>query len=664
MAESTRIDLLDRAGLAMPGADAHPDYVARKIGLRLLTTARLLGVVVAVVAGALSNERWDGYWAVAAVLLGAQAAMTAVAFSRRWERSPQTVLPMLGLFALGGLVAASGGAQSPAATVIVVFPAIGAFILGRTRLLFSGSFLLISLAAASLPDILQDEPLSGRSFTANALALTLATVVGVAIAAGRTTLRDRVANLYLLRRLLLVDLLSAAATERRRISGDLGAGPLQLLLAAKQDLQELHDGEGDPDALRRCTSALREAADRLRSTIVELRAPRATPPAEEEDPAATDARTAARMLAILRVAAAPPLAVAALLGVPGETSRTTIVVLLLVMGAVQVTAFAWAFSDRWERLPARRLAVGDMIGVGLLVWFSGCAESPVLAPATILPLTFLLLGPPAVQLRLVAVLAAAVSACVATDIVQGEPWSGTALAIFLLTLTWTSTVAFLASVGRARLELRTANLETVRRRLLRDSVAAQDGERAAVARALHDDALQLVLVAIQELDTPRLAPDAVAAALDHTTQAAVSLREGADELHPSALEHGGLGPALRDLTDRARRMGGPPATVTVADDVETRHHELVIGLTRELVTNVAKHARATAVQVAVRPVDGGVELVVLDDGVGMPAGRPEQALGEGHVGLASCREQVEAAGGTLELHALPGEGTTVHVRLP
>lgn len=655
------MDVLDRAALAVPGPEEHPDYVARMIGLRLLSVARLAGVLVAIIAGAVGSPSGVEFWIVAGLLLAAQLVVIAIAFSPRWERLPQMPFGPLGPLAFTVLVATSGGAHSPAAMTMVVFPAIGAFMLSRGRILATSGLLLLGLSAASLPDVFEGEHLALELYVTNVLALALAATVGVAITTGRGVLRDRIANLYLLRRLLLVDVLSAADTERRRISADLGAGPLQLLLAATQDLREITSGEADPGARSRCATTLREAAGLLRGTIVELREPRTAPPSTPaEDAAATDARTAARLLAVVRVAAAPPIVIAALLHVDDGGNPPALFAVLGLMAAVQAVALGWTFSKDWARVPVLRLAYADMVGLGVLVALSGNAASPVLAPAAILPLTFLLIGPFAVQVRVVAVLVTALLAATLPGIADGDP--GTRLVVCLLTLTWTTGTAFLASVGRTRLEQRTAALETARRKLLQDSVAAQDAERAAVARALHDDALQLVLAAVQELDTDE--PEAVSLALSHTLQATHSLREGADVLHPSALEHGGLAPALRDTAARAGRRGGPHPVVRVDEDVEPRHHELVIGLARELLTNVAKHAAARTVTVDVRADGAAVVLVVTDDGRGMEAQRPERALAQGHVGLASCRERVEAAGGTMHLESAPGHGATVRIRLP
>jgi len=662
MSTTGRLDALDRAGLTMPASDLDPEFAGRLIGLRLLVTARMLGILVAVAAGALAQDRWAGFWVLAGGMVAGQAVVTAVAFSSRWERATGDVLPLLGLLALGGLVAASGGAQSPVTMVVVAFPAVGAFVLGRRRVLLSGALLLAAVTAAALPDVLQDEPLSGRGFVTTVAALVLAVAIGVAIATGRSVLRERAADLYRVHRQLLVDRLSAVATERRRISADLGAGALQLLLAARQDLEELRRGPPDPQELVRCRRTLLDAGDRLRATIVELRRPRAT---RTTDAVTTrDDRLAVRMLAVLRVTAGPPLATAALLGEPGRTATIAVVALLVVMGTVQAVALVWSFSERWQRLPTVALAAFDMAALAVLIALTGGAQSPVCVPAALLPLTFLLVGPPRTQLAIVGVLVTGVAASGIPDVLQGEPRAGTALAVALLTLGWTAVVAQLASIGRTRLELRTADLESARRQLLDESVAAQDAERSAVARALHDEALQLVFAAAQELErAPTDGEDPVALALSHTTAAVAGLREGADVLHPSALEHGGLGPALREIAERAARRGGA-ATVVEVEDVDERHEELVVGLTRELVTNAAKHARARTVTVEVRADGDGARLSVRDDGVGMLEDRPREALEKGHVGLASCREQVEAVGGELHLRSAPDAGTEVRVHLP
>ncbi len=77
-----------------------------------------------------------------------------------------------------------------------------------------------------------------------------------------------------------------------------------------------------------------------------------------------------------------------------------------------------------------------------------------------------------------------------------------------------------------------------------------------------------------------------------------------------------------------------------------------------------RHAGAKHLAVRLVEDDGEVELAVEDDGHGFPPERLAERLAEGHVGLASQRVRVEAAGGSLRVDSAPGDGTRVAIRLP
>jgi two-component system, NarL family, sensor kinase len=79
---------------------------------------------------------------------------------------------------------------------------------------------------------------------------------------------------------------------------------------------------------------------------------------------------------------------------------------------------------------------------------------------------------------------------------------------------------------------------------------------------------------------------------------------------------------------------------------------------------VAKHAEASNVLVRVRRDDQRIELTVEDDGRGIAPGRREQALQEGHVGLASSAERVEALAGSFQVEPRPEGGTRARAELP
>jgi signal transduction histidine kinase len=86
-------------------------------------------------------------------------------------------------------------------------------------------------------------------------------------------------------------------------------------------------------------------------------------------------------------------------------------------------------------------------------------------------------------------------------------------------------------------------------------------------------------------------------------------------------------------------------------------------VTQESLTNIGKHARASRVTVSLAAENGGVRLRIHDDGVGFDPVATRGLVGEGHFGLVGMRERVEMVGGQLLVDSVPGEGTTVDVRM-
>lgn len=122
--------------------------------------------------------------------------------------------------------------------------------------------------------------------------------------------------------------------------------------------------------------------------------------------------------------------------------------------------------------------------------------------------------------------------------------------------------------------------------------------------------------------------------------------------------------ALEAVAAEQGRRGRFRTRVEVAPDAAGEHDQLVYSLGRELVVNAAKHARANQVSLRVEVAGDDLVLEVEDDGCGMAASEREQALREGHIGLASGSERVEALGGELAIDSEPGIGTRVRVVLP
>jgi two-component system NarL family sensor kinase len=239
----------------------------------------------------------------------------------------------------------------------------------------------------------------------------------------------------------------------------------------------------------------------------------------------------------------------------------------------------------------------------------------------------------------------------------------------------TSQVAYLAWIGLAatlvssvlhQRETAIAKLAKQRGQLAAQALAAEQRERRRLAELLHDESVQTLSLAHQELaDYHRTGREAsferARSAIDETM---AQIRGEIFELHPYVLDHAGLPAALRAIADRSAVRMGAEITVAVDPAGVGYHDELIVVLTRELLTNAAKHSGAAHVIVTVAADHERIELEVRDDGSGFDPARREAALLDGHLGLASSEQRVRSAGGELIVSSAPGRGTTVQAVLP
>ena len=283
---------------------------------------------------------------------------------------------------------------------------------------------------------------------------------------------------------------------------------------------------------------------------------------------------------------------------------------------------------------------------------------PVMAAAQLNPLVCAIVTVPAVGVYLASGLA--------IRHLDDEP-----LAYVLLRTLLLAAVCFgallLTRLQRSRVDT-IAALLAERNILLGEVVTLQQREQRELAETLHDGALQYVLAARQELDDAIDGDQEAADRIDQALgEAGRLLRSTTSQLHPAVLDAAGLRAALGDLVETILARGRFAVDLEVHgwdDRTRTAADELLLGTARELLTNVAKHARARHVQIALRQVDGLADLVIADDGVGMSEDDVDTRLRAGHLGLASRRIRVEAAGGTIEFRPVLPHGTLVQVSVP
>jgi two-component system sensor histidine kinase UhpB len=216
---------------------------------------------------------------------------------------------------------------------------------------------------------------------------------------------------------------------------------------------------------------------------------------------------------------------------------------------------------------------------------------------------------------------------------------------------------------RAEEELarRTRQLEALSRKL----IEAQEAERRAVARELHDDFGQ-VLTALKLNLQRRERDDAESIAL--VDGAIARMRDLAQDLRPPLLDELGLEASLSWYVEREAKRAGLAFRLALAP-LEQRPPAAVettcFRVAQEALTNVIRHAQARVVEVELSQAGATLQLVVRDDGHGfdVPAARKRAAQGASQ-GLLSMQERVALAGGDLEIDSAPGRGTAIRARLP
>jgi signal transduction histidine kinase len=208
------------------------------------------------------------------------------------------------------------------------------------------------------------------------------------------------------------------------------------------------------------------------------------------------------------------------------------------------------------------------------------------------------------------------------------------------------------------------------RRLAGQIVSAQEEERHRLSRELHDDAgqsltaLKIGLELIQADLPPELGLlcQRLGQAIDTTDTIIERIRLLAQNLRPPSLDSVGLSPTLEslcyDFAENTRlsvdyvglNLPMLPGTVSIC----------LYRLLQEALTNVAKHARANRVQVALRNDAQEICLSVQDDGQGFD----EQSMLSRGIGLLGMRERLALLGGWLEIESYPGQGTRLVAHIP
>ena len=202
-------------------------------------------------------------------------------------------------------------------------------------------------------------------------------------------------------------------------------------------------------------------------------------------------------------------------------------------------------------------------------------------------------------------------------------------------------------------------LETERRESGKRALTAQEAERARIARGLHDEVGQVLTGVLLQLEGSGPNEEAKAS----VRQALEEVRRIARELRPEMLEHLGLVSALTELARKFAGQSGLRIDRRFADDLPPLSDEAELAVYRvaqESLTNVARHAQASRVEVALEAGAGSVVLRVVDDGRGID----DTAALNGHGGLRGMRERAVLVGGALAVKRAREGGVEVRLEVP
>jgi PAS domain S-box-containing protein len=216
-------------------------------------------------------------------------------------------------------------------------------------------------------------------------------------------------------------------------------------------------------------------------------------------------------------------------------------------------------------------------------------------------------------------------------------------------------------------------VERERMQLLTRLVVAQEDERMRIARELHDElgqqmtALRLTLETLGAgaIDRPDLRAQ-IETLQEMAQQLDADVAFRVRGIRPAILETRGLVAALREYGDNWSQHFGLPlrlhTNVTGDDRLPPEVEGTMYRIMQEALNNVAKHARAGHVDVALERHADHLSLIVEDDGVGFdPLNAPDGTHGLGLIGM---RERAAIIGADLQIESAIDRGTTVFVRVP
>jgi PAS domain S-box-containing protein len=213
------------------------------------------------------------------------------------------------------------------------------------------------------------------------------------------------------------------------------------------------------------------------------------------------------------------------------------------------------------------------------------------------------------------------------------------------------------------------------RQLTHQIIRAQEEERKEISRELHDEVVQslvginvelsaLVIGTSGSVDAMRTKIARTQRLVEHSVTAVHRFARG---LRPAVLDDLGLIPALHAYCKALAERKKLKIHLTVFNGVERLDdagRTVLFRVAQEALNNVARHAHATRVTLAISEIPGAVRMEIADNGSAFPVEKILSAKNPNRLGLVGMKERIEMVGGQLTIVSTPGSGTTVRTEIP
>ena len=213
------------------------------------------------------------------------------------------------------------------------------------------------------------------------------------------------------------------------------------------------------------------------------------------------------------------------------------------------------------------------------------------------------------------------------------------------------------------------------RELSHQILYAQEEERKRISRELHDVIAQTLVginVHLSVLDQGKAAsPESFLQQIADTRllidKAVKIVHDFARELRPTMLDDLGLIPALQVHMKQFMADTGIRVSLNAFADLDqstTKARTVLYRIAQEALTNVARHAKASQVEVSIESIGNDIRMTIKDNGQGFQTGGKAGSKKKNRLGMIGMRERAEMIGGSFQVDSAPGGPTTVRVGIP